>query len=286
MNRERFREIKIVVCGLPNVGKTCLIKKYTTGEYADIRNVTVMCDISNKYEQMFVEDDVTPYMAQVKLQIWDTQGDFAVDRLSFLVHGTHAVVLAFELTYQKLLQYASDQMKFLSFLDMYMKAHRFPYVIVVGTKSDKLNVDLSDFEFDDEEATTNTNASFPRNAESYGCEDDVNDDVYMNLLNLTLLRLKKNLKSYGAGLNFIATSSKTGENVKDCFRILIKEVIQQGIDKAVYNKSIHAVTHEIQEKKKFNYLSDSSIESPTIKLTHILSSEKEEKDAESFTCCN
>lgn len=55
---------KIIVVGNANVGKSCILSKYTKNDYKLDYNVTIGVEFSSKNIQ--IDDN------QVKLQIWDT----------------------------------------------------------------------------------------------------------------------------------------------------------------------------------------------------------------------
>ena len=70
MNREKKEEeqksvlFKMSVIGESNVGKSCLMNKYTKDEYKMEHSVTIGVEFTSK--QLQIDGD------QVKLQIWDT----------------------------------------------------------------------------------------------------------------------------------------------------------------------------------------------------------------------
>lgn len=284
MDSSRYRFVKVVVLGIPCTGKSCLIRAYTSGKYVDVRQATTFTDVSFKMEDATIRDHHEIYVTRVKVEIWDTQGDLSADRLSFLIQGTSAVLLAFDLSYSKLLKCKEDHEKFVSFLDMYRKVCvTMPFVLLVGTKSDKVwDVDLSDFEYDEDIAKAHLNYVFKDvEDDSRSEEEEVTESIYVALLNVVLYKIKSTLVAYNVPLNFIATSSKDMENVDDCFRIAMRRVIEAKIDIEKDAKSIYATHHDINAAKKFNYL-----ETPSIKLSNPITSKSSVNGGEASTCCN
>lgn len=284
MDHYRQRFVKIVVFGLMEVGKSCLIRAYTQGKYTGVREITTFADVSCKTEEATVTDENGTYVAKVKTEVWDTQGDLASDRLSFLRQGTSAILLSFDLGYEFLMKCKRDQEKFVEILEMFTQTmDKLPFVLLVGTKSDKIyDIDLADFEYDEDIAKRHLNYAFPDLEETSRSEDGVEEETYINLLNVALYRMKEVLSHYNIPLEFIATSSKHFENVDDCFRIVIRKVIDSKLDIEKNARSAKATNHAIHAAKVHHYLPDK----PTIKL-HNPKSTKDPLNGESETsCCN
>lgn len=58
--------VKVIVLGSSNVGKTALMKRYTTGKFSDVRRATVGADFMTKV--MTLND------TEIIVQVWDTAG--------------------------------------------------------------------------------------------------------------------------------------------------------------------------------------------------------------------
>ena len=58
--------VKVIVLGSSNVGKTALMKRYTTGKFNDVRRATVGADFMTKV--MTLND------TEIIVQVWDTAG--------------------------------------------------------------------------------------------------------------------------------------------------------------------------------------------------------------------
>merc|ERR1711991_872592 len=58
--------IKVIVLGTSNVGKTCLMTRFTTGRFSDVRKPTIGADFMTK--RLLLDD------TSVTLQVWDTAG--------------------------------------------------------------------------------------------------------------------------------------------------------------------------------------------------------------------
>jgi small GTP-binding protein len=87
-NEEKEYKFKITVVGDPSVGKTTLVKKYTTGSFQKDYIATLGAQFS-KYEEV-VEGN------QIKLFIWDIAGQNAFETMrSKFYNGSSAAIIVF-----------------------------------------------------------------------------------------------------------------------------------------------------------------------------------------------
>lgn len=87
---EQERDIKIVLVGESNVGKTCLVKQATTGLFEENQTATLGASYASKY--ITVDD------REVHFQIWDTAGTEKYRGMApMYYHGAQAAVIAFSI---------------------------------------------------------------------------------------------------------------------------------------------------------------------------------------------
>ena len=87
-NEEKEYKFKITVVGNPSVGKTTLVKKYTTGSFQKDYIATLGAQFS-KYEEI-VEGN------QIKLFIWDIAGQDVFETMrSKFYNGSSAAIIVF-----------------------------------------------------------------------------------------------------------------------------------------------------------------------------------------------
>jgi small GTP-binding protein len=90
--RQNDLVFKVIVVGDSGCGKSCLIQRYLTNEFADDYTVT----LGVEYHSKSVKIDST---ISVKLQFWDTAGQEAFYSLvKSFYRNAHAVVLVFDIT--------------------------------------------------------------------------------------------------------------------------------------------------------------------------------------------
>jgi Ras-related protein Rab-5C len=84
-------ELKLVLVGNTSVGKTCIAKMATTGEFADDAAPT----LGASYMSKIVRVDA----AEVRLQIWDTAGQERYRGMTpMYFRGAHAAIVAYAVT--------------------------------------------------------------------------------------------------------------------------------------------------------------------------------------------
>ena len=87
-NEEKEYKFKITVVGDPSVGKTTLVKKYTTGSFQKDYIATLGAQFS-KYEEI-VEGN------QIKLYLWDIAGQDVFETMrSKFYNGSSAAIIVF-----------------------------------------------------------------------------------------------------------------------------------------------------------------------------------------------
>ena len=74
MTEEYDYLVKLLIVGESGVGKTCILEKYTTGEFSVNHLPTVAIDFRMKV--LAIEDK------RIKMQIWDTAGQERFARLT------------------------------------------------------------------------------------------------------------------------------------------------------------------------------------------------------------
>ena len=85
---EEERDIKIVLVGESNVGKTCLVKQATTGLFQEDQTATLGAAYASKY--LTVEDE------EVHFQIWDTAGTEKYRGMApMYYHGAQAALITY-----------------------------------------------------------------------------------------------------------------------------------------------------------------------------------------------
>jgi Ras-related protein Rab-5C len=83
-------QVKIIILGEANVGKSCLLQRYLTGEYIESQENTVGAK--------FLSKKVKYYNKQVKLNIWDTAGQERYQSFSKMYcRDAKAVILVYDL---------------------------------------------------------------------------------------------------------------------------------------------------------------------------------------------
>ncbi|XP_040288433.1 ras-related protein Rab-10-like [Bufo bufo] len=115
---------KLVMTGDSNVGKTCIVSRYTENSLPSYLS-TVGIDFKTKT----VHIDETP----LKLQIWDTAGQERFHTLSVsYFRGAHGFVLVYDITNSVSFENTSSWMK-----DIKMKAGEDVEVVLLGNKCDR-----------------------------------------------------------------------------------------------------------------------------------------------------
>jgi Ras-related protein Rab-7A len=122
--------LKIVVLGSSNVGKTSLMKRYSTGKFSDIRRATIGADYMTK--KMTMQD------IDVLIQIWDTAGQEKFHQGTIgnsFYRGANGCLLVYDVnnsaSYEQIMQWHDELMaRVVTSEDKY-----FP-IVVVGNKVD------------------------------------------------------------------------------------------------------------------------------------------------------
>lgn len=93
MSNSDKTNLKIIVLGAANVGKTSLMKRYCTLKFSSVRKATIGADFMTKTIQLNDED--------VVLQIWDTAGSERFHQNSvgnMFYRGAHGAMLVYDVT--------------------------------------------------------------------------------------------------------------------------------------------------------------------------------------------
>ncbi|XP_066434139.1 ras-related protein Rab-8A-like [Eleutherodactylus coqui] len=115
---------KLVMTGDSNVGKTCVVSRYT-----DDRLPTYLSTVGIDFKTKTVLMDETP----LKLQIWDTAGQERFHTLSVsYFRGAHGFILVYDITNSSSFENTSLWMK-----DIKMKAGEEVEVVLLGNKCDR-----------------------------------------------------------------------------------------------------------------------------------------------------
>jgi Ras-related protein Rab-7A len=120
--------LKIIVLGSSNVGKTSLMKRYTTGKFSEIRRVTIGTDYMTR---KLVINDI-----DVLIQIWDTAGQEKFHQGTIgnaFYRGANGCLLVYDVnndkSYEQIMQWRDELFSRIG------KDTYFP-IVVVGNKVD------------------------------------------------------------------------------------------------------------------------------------------------------
>lgn len=120
--------LKIIVLGCSNVGKSALIKRYTTGKFTDTRVATIGSDFMTKVLDLMG--------IQVVLQIWDTAGQERFHQGTIgapFYRGANGCLLVYDVTNEKSIEQLSQwRDELVSRIEV---NSLFP-IVVVGNKTD------------------------------------------------------------------------------------------------------------------------------------------------------
>mmetsp|Transcript_1287 Transcript_1287/g.2094 ORF Transcript_1287/g.2094 Transcript_1287/m.2094 type:complete len:218 (+) Transcript_1287:39-692(+) len=121
--------IKIIVLGSSNVGKTALIKRYTTGKFSEDRTATVGADFMTKLVDIMGYD--------VVMQIWDTAGQERFHQGTIgapFYRGSNGCLLVYDVTNEKSIEQLRQWRDELIYR---MDSESYFPIVVVGNKIDK-----------------------------------------------------------------------------------------------------------------------------------------------------
>ena len=124
------KAMKLIALGESHVGKSCLIRRYTTDQWAPTFITTIGIDVQKVKREIEGR--------QYQLQIWDTAGQerFRSITLNY-VHGAHGVLLVYDLTDRKTFEAVRVWAQRLN----EMAGDRLA-LVVVGNKSDMCEVGI------------------------------------------------------------------------------------------------------------------------------------------------
>jgi Ras-related protein Rab-7A len=120
--------LKIIVLGCSNVGKSALIKRYTTGKFTENRVATIGSDFMTKVVDLMG--------IQVVLQIWDTAGQERFHQGTIgapFYRGANGCLLVYDVTNEKSMEQLSQ---WRDELVNRIEVTTFFPIVVVGNKTD------------------------------------------------------------------------------------------------------------------------------------------------------
>ena len=124
MNNENF-EVKITLLGSPGVGKTCIIKRYTEGEFDENKQSTSGASYSQKTLELGDK--------KIKIDLWDTAGQEKYRSLGRQFYKDAFIVcLVYDIT--SLETFTDLQNKWYN--DLKAFGEKYKVIAVVGNKSD------------------------------------------------------------------------------------------------------------------------------------------------------
>ena len=128
---QKQKSYKILVLGEIAAGKTCLIIRYTNGNFKEDSISTIGVDVKSK--------DVTVNKVKYKLNIWDTAGQekfYSIGKTYY--NGVNGIVIAFDLSEAEAIKKLNG---WLSKLKENIDSTVIP-IVIAGTKCDLKNIQI------------------------------------------------------------------------------------------------------------------------------------------------
>ena len=128
---QKQKSYKILVLGEIAAGKTCLIIRYTNGNFKEDSISTIGVDVKSK--------DVTVNKVKYKLNIWDTAGQekfYSIGKTYY--NGVNGIVIAFDLSEEGAIKKLNG---WLSKLKENIDSTVIP-IVIAGTKCDLKNIQI------------------------------------------------------------------------------------------------------------------------------------------------
>lgn len=128
---QKQKSYKILVLGEIAAGKTCLIIRYTNGNFQEDSISTIGVDVKSK--------DVTVNKVKYKLNIWDTAGQekfYSIGKTYY--NGVNGIVIAFDLSEEGAIKKLNG---WLSKLKENIDSTVVP-IVIAGTKCDLKNIQI------------------------------------------------------------------------------------------------------------------------------------------------
>ena len=128
---QKQKSYKILVLGEIAAGKTCLIIRYTNGNFQEDSISTIGVDVKSK--------DVTVNKVKYKLNIWDTAGQekfYSIGKTYY--NGVNGIVIAFDLSEAEAIKKLNG---WLSKLKENIDSTVIP-IVIAGTKCDLKNIQI------------------------------------------------------------------------------------------------------------------------------------------------
>lgn len=124
-NGENIPSVKITLLGNSGVGKTCIISRYTKGDYTDNSTTTRGADYSQK--PIKVQDQI------LNLDIWDTAGQEQYRSLGkHFYRDSFIVILVYDITNRE----SFEDLKNVWYNDLKKFGEKYTVLAIVGNKSD------------------------------------------------------------------------------------------------------------------------------------------------------
>ena len=128
---QKQKSYKILVLGEIAAGKTCLIIRYTNGNFKEDSISTIGVDVKSK--------DVTVNKVKYKFNIWDTAGQekfYSIGKTYY--NGVNGIVIAFDLSEEGAIKKLNG---WLSKLKENIDSTAIP-IVIAGTKCDLKNIQI------------------------------------------------------------------------------------------------------------------------------------------------
>jgi len=120
-------QYKVILLGDASVGKTSVAMRFTQGHFKKAYKQTIGLDF-------FIKRLVLPGDLYVGVQVWDIGGhSIGSKMLSNYIHGSHAILLVYDITNYQSFQNLEDWMRLVR--KVYSR-NNLPYVALIGNKGD------------------------------------------------------------------------------------------------------------------------------------------------------
>ncbi|MFW9994585.1 MAG: Rab family GTPase [Candidatus Odinarchaeota archaeon] len=228
------KKFKVIIIGDSSIGKTCLVERYISNRFLENPKPTIGAEITKQQEIVTIKatpDKENPGRHHSRqVEYWDLGGHklFEQIRTSYL-RGADGILLCFSLNDSRSIagedltvadNHSIDRSLKEMSIALMDQVKEIP-ILLVGTKGD-LEMKVSDREVDREVKKLRKEGL---NILSYEIAPDNSPRIY-GKYHETLGRPWETEK-WRNGRGWLSTSSKTGENVKIAFEVLIRSLFEQ-----------------------------------------------------------